>query len=46
MKNTDISSVDYYCMSRAESRDALSLFQGKDVSTKDVRELWQALETG
>lgn len=44
MENSAISSVDYYCFSEAESKDTLELFEGKDVSTKDVRELWRTLE--
>jgi len=44
IENGAISSVDYYCFSGAESKEALALLEGKDVSTRDVRELWRTLE--
>lgn len=45
MQNDAISSVEYYSSSGAETKAALALLEGKDVSTIDVRELWRGLGT-
>lgn len=45
-ENDRISLVEYYSFSDMDSRSALQILQGKDVSIRDVHQLWRSLGAG